>query len=146
MGIIKPIDIIKYSKSINVLYAEDNKVLRDVMEDLLEHYFNNLDVAEDGQEALEMYLKMHDNNTPYDLIITDINMPNMNGIDMSREILKLEPSQKIIVVSAYSEYITSLKEIGITAILSKPIQYKELSGCIFEVSKEIYDNNLAKTE
>jgi len=131
-------EILKYSKKYKVLYVEDDIVIRDVMRKLLENYFDKVDVADDGQLGLNKYLNMHDENKIYDLVITDINMPNMNGVEMCRTILKLIPSQKIMIISAHCEYITTVKELGINYIMSKPVNYNELSQNIYNVSKEIH--------
>ena len=130
-------DVIKYSKSNHVLYVEDDIEIRDVTMRLFKNYFDKIDVAEDGSLGLQKYLNRYGENKIYDLIITDINMPNMNGIEMCKKILELVPSQKIMIISAHCEYITTAKELGINYILSKPVNYMELSQNIYKVSKEI---------
>lgn len=140
---INPSDILEYSRDVNCLYVEDNEIMRSVMSDLLKNYFKNLAVANDGKEGLEMYTSGYENGTAYDLIITDINMPKMDGLEMSREILKINDSQLIIITSAFNGQSTKAKDLGVREILIKPIDYKELSRCLFEISKEIHDRKSA---
>lgn len=140
--VINSLDVLKYSENLNVLYIEDEKALRDATAKLLVNYFKNLDLAVDGEDGLNKYVNNHTTINAYDLIITDINMPNMDGIEMSKRILKLAPNQSIIIISAHCEYMTSAKEIGIKAILTKPVEYKELVPVLYEASKEIHTNKL----
>ncbi len=141
---ISPLKIIEHSKNINVLYVEDEESLRESMSGLLENYFKNLDVSTNGEDAFKKYLNNHNTDKKYDLIITD--MPKLNGMDMSREMRKLEPELPIIIMSAHCEYITSAKELGINAILNKPVDFKELTYNLFNITKKIYDDKLAQQE
>ena len=140
---INPLEILEYSKKLNVLYVEDDDGVRNSTHNLLKIFFNSVETSVDGQDGLQMYLNNHESNTQYDLIITDINMPNMNGIEMSREIFKIENSQVIMILSENCEYLTAAKELGIRAILTKPVDYKELSYHIFEISKEVHNDKIA---
>ena len=140
---VSPIEVIKYSKKISVLYVEDDLVLRDATQKLFENYFTHIDVAGDGAEGLDKYSNSFNNDNKYDLIITDINMPKMNGIDMCKEIFKINPSQRIIITSAHSKHIDIVKEMGIKATLAKPLDSVELSESIYKISKEIYDEKEA---
>lgn len=82
--------ILEYSKNISVLYVEDDTVLRKSMEKMFSLYFDVLDTAKDGKEALEMYENFKERNRIYyDIVITDINMPNLDGIAMSEEMMLL---------------------------------------------------------
>lgn len=137
------LDILKYTQNIRVLYVEDEVMTRQTMGKLLKNYFNNLDIAEDGREGLDKYISAHNSFQTYDLVISDINMPRMNGIDMSREIFSINPSQAIMIISAHCEYITSAKEMGVEAVLTKPVEMEDLSHTVFEISKKIYENKTA---
>ena len=110
----------KYGKDISILYVEDNKEVRDSTLLMMQGFINNSIIeAIDGEDGLNKY-KQYNNNI--DLIITDINMPNMNGIDMISEIKKINHSQQILVVSAYgeSDYFTQTIKLGIDGYLLKP--------------------------
>ena len=72
--------ILQYTQDLNVLYVEDDKNLLEETSDILEDYFRTLTTATNGKDALEKYNLYHkQNNSYYDLVITDINMPIMNG-------------------------------------------------------------------
>ena len=70
----------------------------------------------------------------FDLIITDINMPGMNGLDMIEKIQKINPSQEVIVLSAYAEieYLSKLSKLNIACFLTKPVDIKKLVTKISE--------------
>lgn len=106
-----------------LLYVEDEKSIREEMLDILELDFNTVHVAINGQEGLSMYKEFHP-----DIIISDIQMPIMDGISMSKEILSIDKHAKIIFISAFNEkrYLEQTKEIGIENYLNKPVDIKEL--------------------
>jgi len=91
-------------KTLKILYVEDNEESRIQALKMLKNYFSFIDVAVDGANGLECY-KNHfiDTNSYYDLIITDIQMPNIDGISMSKAIYDINKNQKILIVSAYSD-------------------------------------------
>jgi CheY-like chemotaxis protein len=68
-------ELIEKAKGISILYAEDEKELREKTAIFLNKIFTDVDVAADGKEALDKYLLRN-----YDIVITDIQMPNMNGL------------------------------------------------------------------
>ena len=139
----------EYGKSISVLFVEDDKKIAKEMSDLLKDIFLYVNVANDGKEALFQYLKFsRENNKYYDLIITDIQMPNMNGIDFIKNIYKENSFQSVIVLSAHneSEYLMELINLGISQFILKPINYDSFIDVIYKVSKQIYEKSYKENE
>ncbi len=137
-------DILKYSKNLNVLYAEDDSYLREETSEALDNFFANINTAVNGQEALEKYLDYYEKNgTYYDLIITDINMPLMNGVELIKQIHKIHIEQVIIVISAYNESsrLIELINIGITYFIMKPISITQLMNILYQSTKQISNQN-----
>lgn len=135
------ISLEKYAKGISILLVEDEIEISEKMKNLLSEVFSNIKVAFDGNEALDEYYNYYKINNEYpDLIFTDIHMPNMNGIELIKNIYKVNPNQKIIVLSAYNEtaYLMELVNLGIYRFILKPIDYDDLFKLIFKISKEIY--------
>ena len=93
-------ELAKYSKELRVLYVEDEDAVRLEMADYLSDFFGQVETAANGLDGLNKYRL---NN--HDIVISDIKMPVMDGIDMVREIKKLNNGQYIIVISAYSESV-----------------------------------------
>jgi len=117
-------------KNINkLLIVEDDKDVLEIMKECFEDYIEHIQVANDGQEGLEIYKKFRP-----DLILTDVTMPHMNGLTMAKEILQLQKDQKIIICTAHSEshYLKLAQEIGIKYILKKPINIDLLMNYIKE--------------
>jgi len=106
-----------------ILLVEDDKVMQEYIDIILRDSCKELFFANNGVEGLEQYQK----HRP-DLIITDLNMPIMDGIEMSKHIKTEDFTQPIILLTAYGD-IKELQEainIGLNAFLSKPVENKEI--------------------
>lgn len=106
-----------------LLYVEDDTSIREEMIEIFELDFEYFHVATNGQEGLQMYKEFHP-----DIVISDIQMPLMDGISMSKEILSIDVNAKIILTTAFNEqgYIEKAKEIGVTDYVNKPVNINEL--------------------
>ena len=116
---------LELGEELTVLYVEDSEMVRESTCDLLEEYFDNIDIAVNGEEGLQKYKEFYEaHNKFYDIVITDINMPKMNGIEMIESIFKLHSRTNIIVMSAHneSEYLLKLINMGISNFILKPIE------------------------
>jgi signal transduction histidine kinase len=105
-------------KNYTILYVEDEKENVELIESLLKDKIKTIFVAYDGLEGLALY-KQH---LP-DIVISDIQMPNMNGIEMAKEIKKINQKQNIIFITAFNENHLLLEAInlGIDKYIIKPI-------------------------
>ncbi len=131
-------DILNYSKDLNVLYAEDDKQLLQETSEALEDFFASATTAENGLVALQKYKDYYEKNSEYyDILITDINMPLMNGVELIKEIHKINIDQSVIVISAYndSSRLIELINIGITHFIMKPLSPTQLMGVLYQSSK-----------
>ena len=126
-------------KNINILYVEDDDFIREQTSALLSVIFNNVYTANDGQDGIE---KFESYANELDAVVTDINMPKVSGIDMSKKIKLMGNSQiPIIAVSAYSEDDHAVQDITdiFTNYLRKPIQIKDLINTIGEAIESTQD-------
>ena len=110
-------------KSIKLLYVEDDAATREELAMMLEPWFGELRVAVDGQEGIELFKAKRP-----DIVLTDIQMPRVNGLAMSRQIRCQAPDQPIVIVSAYNDvdYLFSAIERGIDQYVTKPINVERL--------------------
>ena len=110
-------------KSLNLLYVEDDAATREELSIMLEPWVGELHVAVDGHDGLELFKACRP-----DIVVTDIQMPRVNGLAMSGEIRRLVPDQPIVVVSAYNdvEYLFRAIELGIDQYLTKPVSVERL--------------------
>lgn len=115
-----------------ILIVDDEKFIRNGISAIIGNNFPELfqiELAKNGQEALEIMKKIE-----FDLVITDINMPFMNGIDFIKEIRQILGNLEIIVISGYDEfeYARQCMKYGVKNYLLKPINDKELVEIVKE--------------
>ena len=105
-----------------ILLVEDDETLRLILARFLKPLFKEVVVAEDGVVALSLYEEAL-NEACFDLVFSDIEMPNMNGIALTKAIYTLKDDQEIIIFSAYQEakYLVELLNLGIRRFVPKPI-------------------------
>ena len=123
------------TQRLSVLFVEDDDDLRLQTQDLLETLFQEVITASNGKEGLEKYLEYHQKyNSNINLVISDIMMPKMSGIDMARKMAQLNKSQQFIFISAHqdSDYLIDLIDIGITSFISKPITLDTLKFALYK--------------
>ena len=119
---------------ISVLFVEDEELLRAIYERILDKIVARLYIAENGKAGLEAYNTYHP-----DLIITDIMMPVMDGLEMVENIRKLDTSVRLVILSAYgeAEYFMDAIKIGVNSFLLKPVETKKLISLVEELAHGI---------
>ncbi|MCF6330246.1 MAG: ATP-binding protein [Sulfurimonas sp.] len=133
-------DLKKSTKNLKILYVEDSMMMRKVTHKLLSSYFDYIDVAKNGKEAIELYKNFYEKNDFfYDIVITDLEMPIMDGEELSKLVLKFNFEQEIIVLSGIEDFkkLINLINIGIKKFISKPIQNEQLADVISDVYQNI---------
>jgi len=125
----------KEAQNISVLFVEDDPSFLNILRELLEKFFGKVEVAMDGEEGLSKYKE----NGFFDLVITDITMPKMDGLTMSENIKALNPSQHILAVSAHSDADKLIRaiDIGIDSFLLKPVDSTIFLDRLLKISKAI---------
>lgn len=114
---------------ITILYVEDEEHIRDELIEILELDFDNILAAPNGEEGLDIYKKYHP-----DLVISDIQMPKMDGLTMCKHIKELNGDAKVILTTAFAEnsFVSRAKSMGIEHYVIKPINIDKLYKCINE--------------
>ncbi|NOQ29520.1 MAG: response regulator [Helicobacteraceae bacterium] len=122
------------AKGLSILYVEDNKALRENATTLLKKIFTTVYSASDGKEGLKSFKKFNPQ-----IVITDIKMPNMDGMELTKHIKDLSPNTKVLVMSAFDdrEYLFESIKLGIFRYLKKPVNINELSDVLLETIQEI---------
>ena len=121
--------IIKYTRDMTLLYVEDNDITRESTYMLFEQLFKKIVLGIDGIDGLNKYKE-----NQIDLIITDLNMPNMDGALMLKEIRKINNLIPAIILSAHNEqdYIIDSIKVGASSYLTKPLDMDKVFQAIYE--------------
>ena len=130
-----------YSKNISILFVEDDKDIRNETKELLEEIFPIVHLAVDGKDGLDQYSDFYkEHKYYYDLVLSDIKMPNMNGIELIKKIYEQNKKQIVLVLSAHNEneYLMELINVGIRQFILKPLNYNNFLDVIFKINREIY--------
>jgi YesN/AraC family two-component response regulator len=127
----------KYAEKCSVLYVEDDELIREQTASFLGRFFSDIVLAEDGAIGLSKY-----EQRDFDIVITDIDMPNMNGIEMIEAIKKQNYEQIILTTSANkdSEYLMKLINLHVMRFILKPFNNKQFLYIIYKIAEELYQN------
>lgn len=125
-------------KKITILYVEDEENIRNELVEILELDFDTVLTCNNGEEGLALYKEHHP-----DLVISDVQMPKMDGLQMYQEILSIDKDAKIILTTAFNEghYLHEAHELDIRSYITKPIDIKQLYSAIDETLKGTQEKN-----
>lgn len=134
-------ELILLGKNLTVLYVEDDERLQEETKKMLSRIFKEVLVASDGKEGLATYKSHH-----IDLVITDIEMPVMTGLDMSKQIKEQNQVCPIVIVSAYTDvdYFLEAIEYDVDYYVLKPVNTQKFLQTLYLVCQRIEDMNIAK--
>ena len=120
--------------NISVLLVEDDRLSLVIYSEFIKKIVNVVYTATDGREGIEIFADKRP-----DVIITDIMMPGMDGLEMIREIKKIDPKVKVVMISGHSEadYFIRSIDLGVDGYLLKPIDNVRLEGKISELGENI---------
>ncbi len=121
-------------KDLTILFVEDENSIRIALQKAISDEFKDFILARDGSEGLKKFQKYKP-----DIVITDIMMPVVDGLEMSREIKKISRDTPIVILSAFDEKerLMSAINIGIDKYLMKPIDTDELLDTLESISKDL---------
>jgi len=124
-----------FLNDINILYVEDENDVRTLTSNILEKFLNRTVQACNGKEGLELFKKYNeDENSEFkiDLIVTDINMPKMNGLEMIREIHKIDYTIPTVITTAHSDadFLKEAIKLRVRGYVTKPLKIDDLIDTI----------------
>ena len=119
----------------NILFVDDEELLRDIAQLALSSLGYNVTVSSSALESIKV---IKEDSEQFDLVITDLSMPKMSGVDLSKKLLELRPEIPVILCSGNKGDLSdqSIKDAGIRATIMKPITKAALSRVIFDVLNE----------
>jgi PAS domain S-box-containing protein len=126
------------ASSLSILYVEDNDELSKNFKTYLLKIFSEVETASNGEEAFTLYKEKK-----FDIIITDINMPRMNGLTLTKKIKDVDKNQIVVLLSAYtdSKILIEAIRLGINGYLVKPINHIEINTLLYELCVSIKNSN-----
>lgn len=106
-----------------IIVVDDEVISLTILKSVLENAGHDITTASDGEAALEIMKKMK-----FDIVLSDFNMPGMNGIELTKEILKLSPDSIVILITAFISIRAAVESIKLGAFdyLTKPVDKEEL--------------------
>lgn len=123
-------------KDINVLYVEDEDDVREFTSKTISTIVNSVETARNGKEGLEKFQE----NKEINLILTDINMPKMGGLEMCAEIRKIDNEVPIVITSAHSDpdFLKKAIDVKVSAYAMKPIDLYHLIESMIKAVEPIF--------
>ncbi|CAA6826386.1 MAG: diguanylate cyclase/phosphodiesterase (GGDEF & EAL domains) with PAS/PAC sensor(s) [uncultured Sulfurovum sp.] len=118
----------------SILYIEDDRLTQKIIVNVLGTHFSKIFVASDGIEGIKLY---HEKQP--DIILSDISMPNMNGIEMTEEIKKYNPQQKIALFTSYNDidYLNKAINMGVDKYILKPFKSQQMFSALDEIVESL---------
>lgn len=125
-----------------VLLVEDEEDAREILSFYLDTIFDEIQIAKDGQEGFDLYQKSYEEKKAFDLVLTDIKMPNKDGLTMIEEITTLNEDQKFIIVSAYKdeEYLFKSISLNVVSYFVKPLDVKNIMEILKKVKTKVLED------
>lgn len=122
-----------------VMLAEDEADAREILEFYLNSMFDEVLIVKDGKEGYETFINSHEKDEKFDIIFTDIKMPRKSGLEMIEDILKIEPKQKFMIISAHKDEEDLLKSINLRVLgyFVKPLDIDKMMAMLKSAKEEI---------
>jgi signal transduction histidine kinase/ActR/RegA family two-component response regulator len=123
-------------RSLRILCIDDEPELRQLMHDLLEVHLHKVTVASGGREGLDLFRSQQRGHEPYEIVITDLGMPDMDGHHVARAIKAESPHTPIIMLTGWGAMMKADGESApeVDAVLSKPPRIQELNSLLVRIS------------
>lgn len=128
-------ELVGISRDLKLLYVEDDTNARETTLKLLKNFFKDITIAVDGQDGIEKFQA-----NKFDLVLSDINMPRLNGMEMLKIIREQNKSIPVLLLSAYndSDYFIKAIELDIDGYILKPLVHKQFIKALFKLVEKIH--------
>jgi len=125
-----------------VLLVEDEEDAREILSFYLDTVFDEVEIVCDGKEGFDLYEKAYKDNKTFDLVLTDIQMPNVDGLTMIENITAVNENQKFIIVSAYKdeEYLFKSINLNVISYFVKPLEVKNMMEMLKKVKSKVLED------
>jgi len=131
-------------KPLEILVVDDQESIRELLKECIEYAGATAVLAVDGVDAITKYDEMYDTGTPPDGVFTDLNMPNMDGIEVIRHVKKRLPETPVYVVTGdeqnalYKELLDQLGELKPDGVIGKPFVPEQIESIVEQIKLKKY--------
>ncbi len=124
------------ARSLRILYIDDEPLLRQLLHDVLELHDHKVTVAASGKEGLELFRSNLRGSEPYQVVITDLGMPEMDGRHVARALKAESPQIPIVMLTGWGAMLKADGEVvpNVDAVVGKPAKMEELNNLLLEVT------------
>ena len=124
------------TRSLRILYIDDEPLLRQMLHDVLELHSHKVTVAASGKEGLELFRSNLRGTEPYEVVITDLGMPEMDGHVVARALKTESPQTPIVMLTGWGAMMKAAGETvpDVDAVVSKPPHMQELNDLLLQVT------------
>jgi len=124
-------------KKFTILYVEDDKTTQEIIKEILRYSCKEVFIADNGEDGLKLYKEKKP-----DIVLSDIAMPLMDGLEMSEAIKKLNPNQPIALFTAFSEssFLKKASELDISTYILKPLEEEQFFNSLNYMAVELEFN------
>jgi CheY-like chemotaxis protein len=118
----------KRAESLQILCIDDEPLLRDLLKEMLERDGHRVEVSDSGQSGLDAFRQAQQHANPFDIVITDLGMPHVDGRQVARVIKGESPATPIIMLTGWGSFMKGDGEAPthVDGVLSKPPRSREL--------------------
>ncbi|MCF6173882.1 MAG: EAL domain-containing protein, partial [Campylobacteraceae bacterium] len=127
-------ELTNMSRGLKLLYVEDDKNARQSTLKMLGNFFQDITIAIDGKDGVKKF-----QSKKFDLILSDINMPNLNGLEMLKIIRDINSNISVLLLSAHNDgdYFMKAIELDVDGYIMKPLNYKQFTNALFKIVQKI---------
>jgi DNA-binding response OmpR family regulator len=132
----------KKKRSVHILCIDDDAQVRDFMAQCLTHFNHRVVVASGGRRGLEMFRTATLENQPYELVITDLGMPDIDGQRVARAIKAESPQTPVIMMTGWGSFMDDEGDTDLTvdAVVGKPPRMQELNDLVLRMATPVAPN------
>lgn len=116
-----------------ILVMDDEEIIQDVLSNMLDFLGYEVEIASNGTQAIDMYVKAKETQKPFDALIMDLTIHGgMGGKETIKDLIKIDPEVKAVVSSGYSTdpAVTNFQEYGFKGVIAKPFKIEDLSSVL----------------
>jgi DNA-binding response OmpR family regulator len=126
----------KSTRSVHILCIDDDAHVRELLNNCLTHYNHRVMVASGGKRGLELFRTAALESQPYDLVITDLGMPDMDGQRVARTIKAESPNTPVIMMTGWGTFMDDEEgtALPVDAVVSKPTRMQELNDLVLRIT------------